>query len=194
MPQTQDYGQDPAPANFCSSAGSLRVGEIKLGRLAWSPRFVQGPTHSERKSLGNRAANAWLGNPPDHPFRGPDSMSLLKTRRHVPLAFLGVSHLTNVFRGSEPWAKRRVTGTRSHSSSQVWYKVNSLKPWEEQLAVELGQRAFWPRDQGKVSPRADICTGSRSMRRLVKAEGRWRHFFPERERKGQASLIGCWSR
>lgn len=99
-----------------------------------------------------------------------------------------------MFSGAQSPGLSDKSRAHGHIHSQVWYKVNSLKPWEEQLAVELGQRAFWPRDQGKVSPRADICTGSRSMRRLVKAEGRWRHFFPERERKGQASLIGCWSR
>ena len=66
------------------------------------------------------------------------------------------------------------SGTRSTSFR--------LKLWEEQLAMELGQRAFWPRDQGKLSPRADICTESCSMKRPVKKQEEDGDLFFPRER------------
>lgn len=48
--------------------------------------------------------------------------------------------------------------------------------------MELGQRAIWPGGPGTLSLRADICTGSCSMRRLGKAVGRMETFFSPRER------------
>lgn len=55
--------------------------------------------------------------------------------------------------------------------------------------MELEQRAIWPGDQGTLSPRADICTGSCSIRALGKAGGGGRHFSPrERGKDRQVRL------
>ena len=67
------------------------------------------------------------------------------------------------------------SGTRSTSFR--------LKLWEEQLAVELEQRAIWPGDQATLSPRADICTGSCSMRGLGEAGEDGDILLPEREER-----------
>ena len=48
--------------------------------------------------------------------------------------------------------------------------------------MELGQRAFWPRHQGKLSPGADICTEPCSMKRPVKKQEEDGDLFFPRER------------
>lgn len=47
-----------------------------------------------------------------------------------------------MFSGAQSPGLSDESRAHGHIHSQVWYKVNSLKPWEEQLAVELGRGQF----------------------------------------------------